>query len=101
MNRENLLLVETNIGQLCYQPQRERAFYDRLRDEVQRLPAVKAASVASITPLSGSRWTSTVQVESYQWKPDERPSVDVNAVTPRYFEAAGISIVLGRDFQLS
>ena len=51
MNRENLLLVETNIGQLGYQPQRERAFYDRLREEVQRLPAVKAASVASVTPL--------------------------------------------------
>jgi len=101
MNRENLLLVETNIGQLAYQPQRERAFYDRLREEVQRLPAVKAASVAVITPLSGFQWTSTVQFETYQWKPDERPSVDVNAVTPRYFEAAGISIVLGRDFHLS
>ena len=99
MNRENLLLAETNIGQLGYQPQRERAFHDRLREEVQRLPTVKAASVAAITPLSGSRWKSTVQFESYQWKPDEQPSLDVNAVTPRYFEAVGIPIVLGRDFQ--
>ena len=35
MNRENLLFVDTNIGQLGYQPQRERVFYDRLRQEVQ------------------------------------------------------------------
>ena len=42
-----------------------------------------------------------MQFEGYQWKPDERPTVDVNAVTPRYFEAAGIPIVLGRDFHLS
>jgi predicted permease len=101
MNRQNLLLVDTNIGQLGYQPQRERAFHDRLREAVQRLPGVKAASVASITPLSGSRWNSTVQFEGYQWKPDEQPVVDMNAVTPRYFEAAGIPILLGRDFQPS
>ena len=101
MNRQNLLLVDTNIGQLGYQPQRERMFHDRLREQVQRLPGVKAVSVASITPLSWSRWNSTVQFEGYQWKPDEAPDVDMNAVTPRYFEAAGIAIVLGRDFQES
>jgi predicted permease len=98
MNRENLLLVETTIGQLGYQPQRERTFHDRLRSEVQRLPGVKAAAVASITPLSGSRWNGDVTVEGYTWKPDEPPYVDMNSVTPRYFEAAGIPIVLGRDF---
>src|SRR5207249_7347449 len=61
MNRQNLLLVDTNIGQLGYQPQRERTFHDRLREQVQRLPGVKAASIASITPLSGARWNSWVQ----------------------------------------
>ena len=49
MNRENLLLVETNIGQLGYQPQRERIFHDRLREDIQRLPGVRAAAVAVIT----------------------------------------------------
>jgi hypothetical protein len=42
-----------------------------------------------------------VQFEGYQWKPDERPHIDVNAVTSRYFEAVGIPIVLDRDFQES
>jgi predicted permease len=101
MDRQNLLLVDTNVGQLGYQPQRERAFHDRLREEVQRLPGVKAASAAWITPLSGSHIGSIVQFEGYQWKPDERPIVSTNAATPRYFEAAGIPIVLGRDFQES
>lgn len=99
MVRENLLFVDTNVGQRGYQPQQERVFLDRLRDQVQRLPGVRAASLASITPLSGSRWNSNVQVENYTWRPDERPIVDMNAVTPRYFEAAGIPIVLGRDFR--
>lgn len=101
IDRQNLLLVDTTISQTGYQPQRQRAFEDRLREEVQRLPGVKAASVAATTPLSGSRWSSWVQLEGYQWKPDEQPIVDVNAVSPRFFEAAGIPIVLGRDFQES
>ncbi|HET8548832.1 MAG TPA: ABC transporter permease, partial [Bryobacteraceae bacterium] len=99
MTRENLLLVETNVGQLGYEPQRERGFHERLREEVQRLPGVRAAATAAITPLSGSRWNNNVQIEGYRWRPDEPPHVDMNAVTPRYFEAAGIPIVLGRDFR--
>src|SRR5262249_33308500 len=101
MSRQNLLLVDTTIRQLGYQPQRQRSFHERLRGEAQKLPRVKAASVAAITPLAGSRWNSFVQLEDYQWRPDEQPIIDVNAVTPRFFEVAGIPIVLGRDFQES
>jgi predicted permease len=98
MNRENLLFVDTNLSSLGYQPQRERTFLTRLKEDVQRMPGVRAAALAAITPQSGSRWNNNVQIEGYQWKSDEPPHVDMNAVTPRYFEAAGIAVVLGRDF---
>ncbi len=101
MTRENLLFVQTNVEQFGYQPQREREFHDRLTADVQRLPGVRACSVAAITPLGGSRWDGDVQIEGYTWKPDEPPYQDMNAVSPRYFEAAGIPIVLGRDFSNS
>jgi predicted permease len=101
MNRENLLFVNTSLGQLGYQPQRERTFNERVRDDVQRLAGVRAASLAAITPLSGSRWNGDVQIEDYRWRPDEPPYIDMNAVSPRYFETAGIPIVLGRDFRES
>jgi predicted permease len=101
MVRENLLLVDTTASQLGYQPQRERLFYDRLREDVQRLPGVRASAAAAIVPLGGSRWNANVQIEGYLWKPEEPPHVDMNAVTPRFFEAMGIPIVLGRDFRAS
>jgi predicted permease len=91
--------VTTKRKAPSYQPQRERTFSERLRDDVQRMPGVRAASLAAITPLSGSRWNSGVQIEGYQWKPDEPPHIDMNATSPRYFETAGIPIVLGRDFR--
>lgn len=98
MVRDNLLFVETNISQLGYQPQRERTFFENLLHETRRLPGVRSAAAAAITPQGGSRWNSNLQIEGYTWKPDEPPHVDMNAVTPRFFETAGIPILLGRDF---
>jgi predicted permease len=98
---ERLLFVQNNVDQAGYEPQRERAFDERLRDEVLRLSGVHAASLAAITPLGHSRWNEDVQIEGYRWRPDERPYLDVNAVSSRYFETAGIPIILGRDFQAS
>ena len=99
LRAERLLFLSNNINQLGYQPQRERMFDERLRDEVLRLPGVLSASLSAISPLGQSRWNSDVQVEGYRWRPDERPYLDLNLVAPRYFETTGIPIVLGRDFQ--
>jgi putative ABC transport system permease protein len=69
---------------------------------VQRLPGVRAASMAAISPFGeNGRSNAQVQIEGYSWKPDEKRKVDTNVVTPRYFEAAGIPILQGRDFQES
>jgi predicted permease len=38
-------------------------------------------------------------VEGYEFKPDEKPYVDFNSVSPRFFETLGIPIVAGRDFR--
>lgn len=98
MNREKLLFIDTNIVQTGYQPQFARSFFERLREEVQRLPGVLAASTADVTPFGNSRSRSQVQIEGHRWKANEPRIVEMNAVAPRYFEATGIPIVQGRDF---
>lgn len=101
MDRERLLFIETNMIQTGYQPQRARSFYERLRDEAQRLPGVRAASTASTVPFGDGKPRDQVQIEGYQWAPDETRIVDMNTVAPRYFEVAGIPILRGRDFRSS
>ncbi|MDX2152590.1 MAG: ABC transporter permease [Bryobacteraceae bacterium] len=101
MARENVMFVSTTVNSLGLEPQAEREFNDRLRDEIQKLPGVRAASFASIVPLGGSRWNGDVQIEGYTWRPDERPYLDMNAVGPRYFESTGIPVLLGREFRES
>ena len=97
--REKVLLVGVDPGRNGYKGQRLRTFYDRLQARVQALPGVRSASLAAITPLAGSRWNSNIALQSYQWKPTERPDIDMNAVSPRFFETMGIPILVGRDFR--
>jgi hypothetical protein len=68
-------------------------------ERVRRVPGTRAASLANITPLAGSRWNTGIAVEGYQRRADEKPYVDFNAVSPAYFETLSIPILAGRDFR--
>jgi predicted permease len=97
--RERVLIAGINPQNSGYQGQRLRDYYERLLAKTKLGPEVRSASLAAITPLEGSRWNSDITVEGYTWKPDERPYVDFNAVSPRFFETLGIPIIAGRDFR--
>jgi predicted permease len=97
--RENVLLVRIDPAQTGYTGQRTRQFYDRLVDRIEATPNVRSASTAEIIPLGGMRWNGGLAIQGYDWKPDEKPYLDFNAVGPRFFETMGIPILLGRDFR--
>ena len=97
--RESVLLVRVNPENSGYKGQHLRDYYERLLARVSTYPEVRAASLANITPLGGMRWNSSVSIQGYEWKPDEKPYLDMNAVSPHYFETLGIPMLLGRDFR--
>ncbi len=97
--RESVLLVDTNPRGLGYKEQQNRDFYDRLMERVRRVPGVRTASLANITPLSGSQMNAGVAVEGYVRPADEKPWVNMNDVSDDYFATLGIPIVAGRDFR--
>ena len=97
--RENVLLVNVGPRESGYKGQRLRDYYERLYERVVRFPGVRTVSLAHITPLAGMRWNNDVSIQGYQWKPDEKPYIDMNAVSPGFFGTMGIPILLGRDFR--
>lgn len=75
------------------------AFVDRALGELRALPGVRAAGVTSSIPFGGNYSDSVILAEGYTMRPGESlisPSRLV--VSPGYFEAMGIRIVGGRDF---
>jgi predicted permease len=97
--RERVLLVKVDPQSSGYKGQRLRDYYERLLARTSEFPEVRAASLAMITPLAGQRINNNVAVPGYQFRPDEKSSVDLNPVSPHYFETMGIPIVAGRDFR--
>lgn len=98
-HKDHLLLVDLDPRRNGYKGQQLRDYYERLADRVAAIPGIRSAALASITPLSGSRWNQQVSIPGYVRQENERMVVDQNAVGPRYFETIGIPIVLGRDFR--
>lgn len=73
------------------------AFYDRLQLQASLHPAVGAASLVSMVPMSGNRASSGVLREG-QSPDDPNPLVsNLRLASPQYFATMGIPIRAGRD----
>ena len=89
--RERVLLVSVNPQNSGYLGQRLRDYYERLLAKTTSNPEVRAASLANITPLAGSRWNGDVSFMVYQWKPNERPVRRYECREPALLRDAGHS----------
>lgn len=78
------------------------AFDEQLLEQVRALHGVRHASLASTVPLHLSEGVSgrlaIVSVPTGGPEPDKPRWIELNVVTPGYFETLGISLRQGRDF---
>ncbi len=81
-----------------YTPERSRALFERLEDELGGTPGVASVSAAMVRLLSGSSWGSDVNVEGYKRAPDEDTTARYNEVGPAYFRTLGTPVLAGREF---
>jgi predicted permease len=73
------------------------AFYREALERLGALPGVELAGGNTAPPLSGVEWSMTYTVDGQPLPaPGEEPSAEYNAVTPDYFRALGIELVVGR-----
>ncbi len=96
--KENVLLASVNPTLNGYTKERTAAFYDDLLTKTRALPGVKAASLATESPISGSWDRLGLVVEGYTPREGERTSTDATWVSSDYFKALEIPFVMGRDF---
>jgi len=81
-------------------PAREgSSLYQQLVERIGSLPGVQAVSLASIIPLSGSHAQGGVVIEGYEPPPGAKSiDLNLNIVSPNYFDTLRIPILKGRDF---
>ena len=87
-------VTPTNDG---YELPESKSTIRRILNDVQGLPSVTAAGVGSYPLLEGGGWGNHIMVEAGR-RFETELSLPMNAVSPGFFEALGVPVTLGRDF---
>jgi predicted permease len=95
---ENLLIADLAPELQGYDRARSEELYRRLRETLVTRPNVRAVGYTAIVPLGLSESDSYVEVAGYTPARNENMSLELNWVTPGYFEAMGITMKEGRGF---
>ena len=95
---DNVLQFRVSPRLNAYTPERTRAFYERLEQELRAVPGVTAATLSLVPLLSGSNWGDSVAVQGFEAGPDTDSFSRYNEVGAGYFSAMGIPLIAGREF---
>jgi predicted permease len=95
-DQEHVLLARINPRLAGYKPENAAAMYRKLYDQLNALPGIRSATIATYSPLSGTRSTYDVSVQGYAATQGEDLDVEMVSVAPRYVETMGITLLLGR-----
>ena len=95
---DNLVTFQVSPALNGYDAPRTVQFYEELREGIRATPGVRSAGFATVALLHGDEWDSTTSVEGHQAKDGEDMQAFMNSLSPGYFEAMGIPILEGRDF---
>jgi predicted permease len=94
-----MLAAHLDAQQHGYEGERLAALSSAIQREIEALPAVRRAAVASPVPFSSSRSGTRIRTADAPDTPGTR--VFTAAVSPTFFEAADLALVRGRIFDPS
>jgi putative ABC transport system permease protein len=74
-------------------------FYRRLMDELNRTPGVEAATLVDPLPFSGKAHKHSPMISGKNGEPERVPFVNLQLVSPGYFDVMGVELLSGRAFE--
>ena len=93
-----VLAMEVSLPTARYEEGEQMPFYQRLEERVRALPGVAAAGAINILPLSNNYDSRGIQVEDHPRPDGQGFAPQSRSATPGYFEAMGIPLLAGRNF---
>jgi predicted permease len=96
---QNLLTMDLSLSTTKYaKPTDQILFFDDVLQRVSSQPGIRAAAISSALPLTVKRITPVLA----EGQPDvplaQRPFVDIEAISPRWFETMRVPLRSGRTF---
>jgi len=98
----NVLTMNVSLPTVKYAKAEQKiAFFDELLRRVETVPGVRAAATSATLPLSFIRVTPVLP----EGQPDvplaQRPFVDIEAISPRWFQTMRVPMLSGREFTVA
>ena len=95
-----MLLLGVDPRLAGYKTTELATLYQQIVERLSALPQVQSVSIATYSPLSGTRRSSSVQVNGYTPQPDENLDTQDILVAPKYAETLGMPLLRGRDIDV-
>jgi predicted permease len=93
-----LVMASFDPGLQGYDEARSRVFFDRILEEAQALPEVRAVGLTDQAPLGLGGSDQSVSIPGYEFTEGERRSIMYHQVSEGYLEAMGTDLLAGRTF---
>jgi predicted permease len=97
--REGVLLVDIDSRLAGLQPGELAGYYRRLLDRVGAVPGARAATLATYSPLSGTRSSGNISLQGFTPPAGETMVIDHVRVGPNWAETFGLPILVGRSIE--
>ena len=89
VDTENLLMFAISPELNGYTPERSRALFERVEDELAALPGVTSVTASLVPLLGGSNWGTSVSVQGFEAGPDTDTHSNYNEVGAGLLPDAG------------
>ena len=99
-DRSNMLLVGIDPRLAGYKPAELTTLYQQILDRVGSLPNVRAVSLATYSPMSGTQRSSSIRVPGYTPQPGEDMVVEDILTGPKYAKLLGAPLLRGREIEI-
>ena len=97
-DRNNVLLVHTDLKTAKIPPDRQLATYDQIESRLTALPGVVSVGRSVMTPISGWVWNNTIHTEWSKAVTGDDALTWFNYVSPGFFDALRMTLLAGRHF---
>jgi len=95
---DNVIVFGISPGLNGYTPERSKALYERLEQELGGTPGAAGVAMARIALLAGNNSGTNVSVEGFARGPDIDTDSNYNEISPGYFRTLGVPLISGREF---
>ena len=95
---DNVIVFGISPGLNGYTPERSKALYERLEQELGTIPGATGVAMARVALLAGNNSATSVAVEGFTRDPDTDSDSNYNEINPGYFRTLGVPLIAGREF---